>query len=128
MAQNSDFAGLDEKIMLINDQLALIAQLRQKELMDEETFRTKSNELNNSLNSLRSQRRLFLNNNEADKAITDIKKLIAIIDKGPDKLTEFDEDIFEKIVAEITADESEIIRFKLIGGLVIKEKIERKKR
>ena len=78
--------------------------------------------------NIRSQRRLFLNNNEADKAITDIKKLIAIIDKGPDKLTEFDEDIFEKIVAEITADESEIIRFKLIGGLVIKEKIERKKR
>ena len=114
--------------MLINDQLALIAQLRQKGLMDEETFRTKSNELNNSLNSLRSQRRLFLNNNDADKAITDIKKLIGILDKGPDKLTEFDEDIFEKIVTEITADESEIIQFKLIGGLIIKEKIERKKR
>ena len=128
IAQNADFAGLDEKIMLINDQLAIIAQLRQKGLMDEETFRTKSNELNSSLNSLRSQRRLFLNNNEADKAITDIKKLIGIIDKGPDKLTEFDEDIFEKIVTEITADESEIIQFKLIGGLVIKEKIERKKR
>ena len=128
VAQNADFAGLDEKIMLINDQLALIAQLRQKGLMDEETFRTKSNELNNSLNSLRSQRRLFLNNNEADKAITEIKKLIGIIDKGPDRLTEFDEDIFERIVTEITADESEVIRFKLIGGLVIKEKIERKKR
>lgn len=54
VAQNADFAGLDEKIMLINDQLALIAQLRQKGLMDEETFRTKSNELNNSLNSLSS--------------------------------------------------------------------------
>ena len=128
VAQNADFAGLDEKIMLINDQLALIAQLRQKGLMDEETFRTKSNELNNSLNSLRSQRRLFLNNNEADKAITEIKKLIGIIDKGPDRLTEFDEDIFERIVTEITADESEVIQFKLIGGLVIKEKIERKKR
>ena len=84
--------------------------------------------LNNSLNSLRSQRRLFLNNNEADKAITEIKKLIGIIDKGPDRLTEFDEDIFERIVTEITADESEVIQFKLIGGLVIKEKIERKKR
>lgn len=56
------------------------------------------------------------------------QKLIGIIDKGPDKLTEFDEDIFERIVTEITADESEIIQFKLIGGLVIKEKIERKKR
>ena len=51
-----------------------------------------------------------------------------IIDKGPDRLTEFDEDIFERIVTEITADESEVIQFKLIGGLVIKEKIERKKR
>ena len=127
-AQNNDFAGMDEKILLINDQLAIIAQLRQRGLMDEETFLSKSNELNHSLNSLRSKRRLFLNNNEADKAIKDIKKLIGILDRGPDKLNKFDENIFETIVVEITADETETIRFKLIGGLVIKEKIERKTR
>ena len=127
-AQNNDFAGIDEKILLINDQLAIIAQLRQRGLMDEETFLNKSNELNHSLNSLRSKRRLFLNNNEADKAIKDIKKLIGILDRGPDKLIKFDENIFETIVVEITADETETIRFKLIGGLVKKEKIERKTR
>ena len=127
-AQNNDFAGIDEKILLINDQLAIIAQLRQRGLMDEETFLNKSNELNHSLNSLRSKRRLFLNNNEADKAIKDIKKLIGLLERGPDKLIKFDENIFETIVVEITADETETIRFKLIGGLVIKEKIERKTR
>lgn len=128
MAHSREFAGIDEKIMIINDQLAMMAQLRQKGLMDEQTFRSKSNELNNSLNSLRSKRRLFLNNNEADKAITSIKSLMNILDKGPDKLIAFDEELYESMVKGITADDSDIIKFTLIGGLVINEKIERKTR
>lgn len=128
MAQSREFVGIDEKIMIINDQLAMMAQLRQKGLMDEQTFRSKSNELNNSLNSLRSKRRLFLNNNEADKAITSIKSLMNILDKGPDKLIVFDEELYDSMVKGITADDSDTIKFTLIGGLVINEKIERKTR
>lgn len=128
MAQSLEFAVIDEKIMIINDQLAMMAQLRQKGLMDEQTFRSKSNELNNSLNSLRSKRRLFLNNNEADKAITSIKSLMNILDKGPDKLIAFDEELYDSMVKGITADDSDTIKFTLIGGLVINEKIERKTR
>ena len=128
MAQSREFVGIDEKIMIINDQLAMMAQLRQNGLMDEQTFRSKSNELNNSLNSLRSKRRLFLNHNEADKAITSIKSLMNILDKGPDKLIAFDEELYESMVKGITADDSGIIKFTLIGGLVINEKIERKTR
>ena len=96
--------------------------------MDEQTFRSKSNELNNSLNSLRSKRRLFLNHNEADKAITSIKSLMNILDKGPDKLIAFDEELYDSMVKGITADDSDTIKFTLIGGLVINEKIERKTR
>lgn len=37
---------------------------KQKQIMDEETYIRKSNELNSSMNSLRSKRRLFLNNSQ----------------------------------------------------------------
>ena len=123
--QSVEFAELDRQIMLINDQLALIAELKQKQLMDEETYLRKSNELNSSMNSLRSKRRLFLNNSQADKAITDIKRLALIIDKGPDKIDELDTEIFDELVEDIIIDTSDDIKFKLIGGLVLKEAIER---
>lgn len=124
-AQSVEFAELDRQIMLINDQLALITDLKQKQLIDEETFRRKSNELNNSMSSLRSKRRRFLNNSQADQAIADMKRLASIIDKGPDKITELDSELFDSLVEDIIVDTSDEIRFKIIGGLVLKETIER---
>lgn len=127
-AQSVEFAELDRQIMLVNDQLALIADLKQKQMIDEETFRRKSNELNSSMSSLRSKRRLFLNNSQADQAIADMKRLASIIDKGPDKIDELDEELFDSLVEDIIVDTSDEIKFKLIGGLVLKETIERTKR
>ena len=127
-AQSVEFAELDRQIMLVNDQLALIADLKQKQMIDEETFRRKSNELNNSMSSLRSKRRLFLNNSQADQAIADMKRLASIIDKGPDKIDGLDEELFDSLVEDIIVDTSDEIKFKLIGGLVLKETIERTKR
>ena len=97
----------------------------QKQLIDEETFRRKINELNHSMSSLRSKRRLFLNNSQADQAIAEIKRLASVIDKGPDKITEFDEELFDSLVEDIVVDTSNEIKFKIIGGLVLKEAIER---
>lgn len=73
-------------------------------------------------------RQPLLNNSEADEAIAGIKKLTAILDKHPNKLTEFDEQLFDEMVEQITTDSSNIIRFMLIGGLKLNEKIERKTR
>ena len=106
--------------MLINDQLALIAELKQKQIMDEETYIRKSNELNSSMNSLRSKRRLFLNNSQVDRAIADMKRLASIIDKGPDKIDELDIELFDELVEDVIIDASDEIKFKLIGGLVLK--------
>lgn len=124
-SQTVGYAGLEEKILLTNEQISLIAQLKQKGLMDEVTYRSKYNELHNTLNSLRSKRRLFLNNSEVDNAIAEIKKLSGIINKGPEKLTEFDEDLFEMLIESVTIDASSQVKFKIVGGLTLKEKIER---
>ena len=124
-AQSLEFAELDRQIMLINDQISTITDLKQKQLIDEETFRRKINELNSSMGSLRSKRRLFLNNSQADRAIAEIKRLASVIDKGPKKITEFDEELFDSLVEDIVVDTSNEIKFKIIGGLVLKEAIER---
>lgn len=124
-AQSLEYAEIDRQIMLINDQLALIADLKQKQMIDEETYRRKSNELNNSMGSLRSKRRLFLNNSQADQAISEIKRLASLIDKGPDKIEELDEDLLDTLIEDINIDTNDEIKFKLVGGLVLKEHIER---
>ncbi len=122
---NTEYASIDERILLCTEQISILTKLRKDKLIDEETFIRKNNEMNNSLNSLRSQRRLFLNNSDADVAITNIKRLSATIDKGPAKLTEFDEDLFDTMVEDVLIGESNSVKFKLTGGLTIKEKIER---
>ena len=124
-AQSLEYAEIDRQIMLINDQLALIADLKQKQMIDEETYHRKSNELNNSMGSLRSKRRQFLNNSQADQAISEIKRLASLIDKGPDKIEELDEDLLDTLIEDINIDTSDEIKFKLVGGLVLKEHIER---
>ena len=77
------------------------------------------------MGSLRSKRRLFLNNSQADQAISEIKRLVSLIDKGPDKIEELDEDLLDTLVEDINIDTSDEIKFKLVGGLVLKEHIER---
>lgn len=126
--QNTDFATIDREILLLGEQLSVIAKLKEQNLIDEETYRRKNNELNHSLNSLRSKRRLFLNNSEVEQAISGIKKLSAILDKGSIKLETFDETIFNNLVENIIADDSNLIQFKLVGGLTLREIAERKKR
>ena len=77
------------------------------------------------MSSLRSKRRLFLNNSQADVAIADMKRLASVIDKGPDRIDACTEELFESLVEDIMVGTSDEIKFKLIGGLVLKEAIER---
>ena len=102
-----------------------VFEYAQKLRIDEETYHRKSNELNNSMGSLRSKRRQFLNNSQADQAISEIKRLASLIDKGPDKIEELDEDLLDTLIEDINIDTSDEIKFKLVGGLVLKEHIER---
>ena len=57
--------------------------------------------------------------------IADMKRLASIIDKGPDKIDELDIELFDELVEDVIIDASDEIKFKLIGGLVLKEAIER---
>ena len=43
-AQSLEYAEIDRQIMLINDQLALIADLKQKQMIDEETYLNRTND------------------------------------------------------------------------------------
>ena len=54
-----------------------------------------------------------------------MKRLASIIDKGPDKIDELDIELFDELVEDVIIDASDEIKFKLIGGLVLKEAIER---
>jgi len=62
---------------------------------------------------------------EDDSAITETRSLIEILEDGPERLSGFDETLFDSIVELVTAESGERLKFKLINGLELAEPIER---
>ena len=50
-----------------------------------------------------------------------LQQTIGIIETGPEKLDQFDEDLFLQLVEGITAESPTCIRFRLYGGIALTE-------
>ena len=83
----------------------------------------KSNEINQRISILRTQRRRLLERDADNKMIADCRLLIGIIDKGAPYLTGFDEVLFHSIVDKIIVTEQDKLKFRMIGGLEFTERL-----
>ena len=72
---------------------------------------------------LRAKRRRLLENEEVDEVSETIRQTIRELAIGPDKLTEFDENIFKRLVEKITVESNSRLRFRLYGGIELPEDI-----
>lgn len=115
---NKEIAELTEQNLILN-------RLRSKGYMDSAIFMERTNEINHKISNLRAMRRRLLEKDEDDQTITDIKNLIAIIEDGELILTAFDKLLFHSIVDKVIVESQERIKFRLIGGLELAERIQR---
>ena len=58
----------------------------------------------------------------------EIEKLIRVVQTGPKGMIHFHAFLFENMVEKILVSEGNILVFKLVGGLELKEEIDRRKR
>ena len=54
--------------------------------------------------------------------------LLDLLESGPDWLDDFDEQLFSDMVEKIVVVDNETLRFRLLNGLEVTEKIERTRR
>jgi DNA invertase Pin-like site-specific DNA recombinase len=122
---NVRIGEINKEIAELTGRNLILARLKSKGYMDSAVFMEQTNEINQKIISLRAKRRNLLEKDEDDSAITDVKNLIAIIEDGRPVQQGFDEPLFHGVVDKIVAVSQEEIRFRLIGGLELTERLRR---
>ncbi len=61
--------------------------------------------------------------NVISERINTIKQTVDIIENGPERLNEFDNIMFTEMVEQIVVEAQTLIRFRLYGGLELRENI-----
>ena len=101
-----------------------ISTLRASGLLDADACTARMNVISARLTQLRGERRRLTENEALDEMIDELRKVERIIQDGPEVLTVFDEDLFDDLVEKIIAESQVCIRFRLYGGLELRERLE----
>ena len=87
-------------------------------MVDPDIFISRSNQLAERLRELKLQKERILRSEE-DHTIQQTQDLLDVLESGPDWQDDFDEQLFS---------DNETLRFRLLNGLEVTEKIERTRR
>ena len=72
---------------------------------------------------MRAKRRRLLENEEIEELSETISQTIQELVEGPEKMVEFDENIFKRLIEKITVESNSRLRFRLYGGIELLEDI-----
>ena len=94
-----------------------ISTLRVNGLLDADTCTARMNVISAKLAQLRRERRRLAENEALDEVMDALRKVRQTI-------LDFDDDLFESLVEKIIAESQTEIRFRLYGGLELRERLE----
>ena len=124
---SENIVEINKQISDIASQERLLAQLKQQGVVDPDIFISRSNQLAERLRELKLQKERILRSEE-DHTIQQTQDLLDVLESGPDWLDDFDEQLFSDMVEKIVVVDNETLRFRLLNGLEVTEKIERTRR
>ena len=121
---NPEIAEINKQIAALAEQNHAISDLVSRGIMDSALFISQQDEINAKIKNLKKAKNQLANTDD-DDMLEKTEDLIAILENGPDCLTNMNEGIVAEMVESITIENSTILHFKLINGLVLTENIER---
>lgn len=101
-----------------------ISTLRVNGLLDADICTARMNVISAKLAQLRRERRRLEENETLDEVMDALRKVRQTILDGPEQMDDFDDDLFESLVEKIIAESQTEIRFRLYGGLELRERLE----
>ncbi len=124
MLWNADIVELNKRISDIHMQSHTLTVLNKQGLVDSDIFISRSNQLAQQLRQAKqAKNRIFAA--EKDKTMDKTREILGILETGPDFMEELDTEVLYELVDKIIVDGSTQLRFRLINGLELKERIER---
>lgn len=121
--RNSKTASrISTEIAELNAKLLMLQQLNSKGYLPIEVYQAQSREIQSDLNKLKTQRQETFQSHIL-KMLEEIKKLKKLIDEIEEPLEKFDEELFRRLVDDITINNKDEMTVMLIGGLSFTELI-----
>lgn len=120
-ASNPALAVINREIAETLEQSYRVAVLEEKGLIDQSLCIAKRRTLDEKIAALRRRRRLLISCDSITEKIHDIRELERTLQAVSMPLTAFDEELFSALVEQITADSSNILHFRLYGGIELTE-------
>ena len=118
---NPAMLAVNKAIAKASEQSYNISKLQTAGLLDTDACTAKFNEISAQLAKLRAERRRLLENDDIDDAIDALQETVDLVRHGPERLMEFDEGLFLSLVERIVVESQTCIRFRLQGGIELKE-------
>ncbi len=115
---------LNKQISNLSSQSHMLTVLNQQGAVDPDIFISQSNQLAQQLRKAKRQKEKLLERDGND-ALSKTRELMEILKYGPESLNAFDGELFRELVEKIIVESNERLRFRLINGLELPEKIER---
>ena len=120
---NTQLAAIRKEISEIKQQIHMMTVLNSQGTLDGAYFKERTKELDRKLLTTQKQLRANLNDEESER-FDKLRKLIGIFERA-EPITQFNDIKFGQIVNKITVISDTKIRFDLIGGIGLTERIER---
>lgn len=121
---NPEIGTLNKQIAELAEQNHVMNGLLSKGILDPALFISQTDELQKKIRKLKSAKLKLLEEQDADDTIDKTEDLIDILESGPDKITEFNEELLNELVEKVIAYDDKTIDFELINGLVLKERLQ----
>ena len=100
-----------------------VTKIRTAGLIDEEAYNRQLREINTQITELRRERRIILKNQDIEDLIESLIRTMRTVKTGPDKLENFDENLFACLVESVAAVSETCLRFRLYGGIELTEQL-----
>ena len=119
---------IDKEIAELNNKNLVLARLNTKGILRPAEYAEQSGVLNSRVNALRAERRQLLQEQDENSVLSGLRRLNGLLMGMETSLTEFNEELFEAMVEEITVPTDTSLCFRLIGGLPLTETIPDRRR
>jgi len=121
--ENPAMIEINRAIAQATEQNYKISKLRASGLLDADACAAKLAFLDAQLTQLRGKRRRLLKNDNISEAAEALRQSVAALRQGPERLEEFDQDLFDDLVEQVIVSSDQDLRFKLHGGFEVTERL-----
>lgn len=113
---------IDKEIADLAAQNLVIARLHTNGILNNADYSSQSSEINIKISELRTKRRKILSEDKNSELLDTLHNLNELLERCK-PMYSFNEELFEEVVTEITADSNDSLTFKLTGGIELTEAI-----